>query len=94
MKPPAKKEKEITHTFNYLKVTEEQIKETRRKVKFATIITRENQYSLDDARCAICLDGDCYEDDTIVVCSLCNVAVHQKCYNRGLKNKVPDIDWF
>ena len=33
------------------------------------------------AVCAACLDGIAYEDDEILTCDNCKVAVHQSCYS-------------
>lgn len=41
--------------------------------------------------CAICLDANEYEDNAIVFCDKCNVAVHQTCY--GI-SKVPKGEWY
>jgi NuA3 HAT complex component NTO1 len=36
--------------------------------------------SFDDIRCAICRDGNYSDNDHIVLCDGCNIAVHQSCY--------------
>ncbi|TMW65772.1 hypothetical protein Poli38472_008414 [Pythium oligandrum] len=45
----------------------------------------------DDECCAICSEHESYEDDPIVFCGGCNVAVHQFCY--GIP-RLPTDDWF
>ena len=40
--------------------------------------------------CGVCFDGESYEEDPIIFCEGCNVAVHLACY--GLR-KVPEGDW-
>jgi hypothetical protein len=44
----------------------------------------------DDDLCACCLDGDVYDDNNIIYCDGCNVAVHQQCY--GI-TEVPEGSW-
>eukprot|EP00828_Plagiopyla_frontata_P011486 TRINITY_DN16355_c0_g1_i1.p3 TRINITY_DN16355_c0_g1~~TRINITY_DN16355_c0_g1_i1.p3 ORF type:complete len:237 (-),score=53.02 TRINITY_DN16355_c0_g1_i1:1250-1960(-) len=36
--------------------------------------------TIDDITCQICNDGDYSDDNQIVLCSKCNISVHQKCY--------------
>lgn len=45
----------------------------------------------EDVNCDVCKNGDTPEDDMIVICEGCSVAVHQSCY--GLK-EIPEGDWF
>ena len=40
--------------------------------------------------CDICLDGTVYEDNEILICEKCNVAVHQSCYSVDV---IPDDEW-
>ena len=51
------------------------------------LITYENI----DGNCAVCNDGENYEDDDIVICSGCDLPVHQNCY--GIPT-IPEEDWF
>ncbi|KEJ82736.1 Protein Jade-3 [Oxytricha trifallax] len=55
-----------------------------------------NQNKVDeDIQCDVCLEFDHEEDDQIVICDLCNVAVHQSCYGGDILNKLPeDAQWF
>jgi hypothetical protein len=43
-----------------------------------------------NALCAVCGDGESKENDAIVFCDRCNVAVHQNCYGIG---ELPQGDW-
>jgi hypothetical protein len=45
----------------------------------------------DDAVCCVCFCGESLDDNQIVFCEGCNMAVHQSCY--GIKN-IPEGDWF
>jgi hypothetical protein len=40
--------------------------------------------------CGVCFDGESYEEDPIIFCDNCEVAVHLTCY--GLQ-KIPEGDW-
>ena len=46
--------------------------------------------TIDEAVCAVCQYDDSYDDNLIIVCDGCDVAVHQDCY--GVK-KVPTGAW-
>ncbi len=43
-----------------------------------------------DIVCMVCSDGDFADDNLIVMCGRCNVAVHQNCYGIQV---VPQGDW-
>uniref|UniRef100_A0A7S3YZ57 PHD-type domain-containing protein n=1 Tax=Lotharella globosa TaxID=91324 RepID=A0A7S3YZ57_9EUKA len=45
----------------------------------------------EDDRCCVCFSPDSYDDDQMVYCDKCNIAVHQSCY--GVK-VIPEGDWF
>ena len=45
----------------------------------------------EDIQCDVCLEFEYEDDDMIVICEMCNAAVHQCCYG-GLE--VPKGDWF
>lgn len=45
----------------------------------------------EDAKCNICGSGDYEENDLIVFCGFCGIAVHQSCY--GVE-EIPDGEWF
>lgn len=40
--------------------------------------------------CGVCFDGDSYDDNQILFCDKCDIAVHQLCY--GIR-KIPQGDW-
>ena len=42
----------------------------------------------------MCLEFDSYDDDQIVICSHCNVAVHQSCHGGSLIDNIPAGDWY
>ena len=46
-----------------------------------------------DLICDVCLDFNSKKDNEIVVCSVCNVAVHQDCYGSELLSNVPKGNW-
>jgi NuA3 HAT complex component NTO1 len=50
----------------------------------------------EDIVCDICLDNKIIEedDDEIVLCDLCNVAVHQTCYAHDIYDKLPEGNWY
>ena len=40
------------------------------------------------------MDDDDEEGDEIVICGMCLVGVHQKCYGSELKDRLPDGEWY
>lgn len=44
-----------------------------------------------DPVCVICLDGEVYDNNGIIFCDKCNVAVHQFCYHI---DDVPADAWY
>ena len=44
--------------------------------------------------CDICLDEEGEEDDQILICELCLVAVHQSCYGREIVSQIPVGEWY
>ena len=42
------------------------------------------------AVCEACLDGTVYDDNEILFCDNCNVAVHQSCYSIS---SIPEGAW-
>jgi hypothetical protein len=50
----------------------------------------------DDIACDVCLDESDAENDEILICDLCQVAVHQSCYGGNILNKLPGEDqkWY
>ncbi|KAF1318081.1 Phd finger protein, partial [Globisporangium splendens] len=45
----------------------------------------------EDVACSVCFEGDSIEGDAIVICELCNTAVHQTCYRIEY---LPEGDWY
>jgi hypothetical protein len=45
----------------------------------------------DEVLCGVCCAPDSLENDPIVICEVCGVAVHQTCYRLAV---VPDGDWY
>lgn len=45
----------------------------------------------EDVTCSVCFEGDSLEGDAIVICELCNTAVHQTCYRIAY---LPEGDWY
>ena len=54
----------------------------------------QENYVDDNICCDICLEFDHDLDNKIVLCDLCNVAVHQSCYGSELLDSVPAGDWY
>ena len=48
----------------------------------------------DQIVCDVCLDEDDEDENEILICELCLVAVHQTCYGSELSKSVPKGDWF
>ena len=48
----------------------------------------------EDIQCDVCLEYEYEDDDQLVICELCNVAVHQTCYGGDLLHGVPMGAWF
>lgn len=44
--------------------------------------------------CDVCLDDDDDDNNDIVICDLCQVAVHQTCYGGELLEGVPEGNWY
>ena len=42
-----------------------------------------------EIKCQVCLKFTFETDDQIVLCDLCNGAVHQKCYGSPIENELP-----
>lgn len=43
----------------------------------------------EDSVCDICLGGDSYEEDKIIICDLCQSLTHQTCYGSELLSGIP-----
>jgi hypothetical protein len=46
----------------------------------------------DEVSCSLCRSPECFEDDEIVICDGCELAVHQCCY--GGLTPIPEGEWF
>ena len=53
-------------------------------------ITHQRKCTSQDQPCAICKDPDVYDNNEIIFCDKCDVAVHQTCYG---VTTVPDGPW-
>lgn len=61
--------------------------------KSASAITKKRKEEEEDEEvlCGVCCAPDSLENDPIVICEVCGVAVHQTCYRLAA---VPDGDWY
>lgn len=48
----------------------------------------------EEIQCDVCLEDDYHDDDKIVICEMCNAAVHQSCYGGDLAKGIPNGPWF
>lgn len=48
----------------------------------------------ENIKCDVCLEPTHESDDQMVICSLCNVGVHQSCHGGDIMNYIPVNDWF
>lgn len=44
----------------------------------------------EDVKCSICIEGEVWDNNEIIFCDRCNVAVHQRCYDVAA---VPEGAW-
>ena len=51
---------------------------------------KEGDPDADGAPCAVCREYQSFENNEIIFCDKCNVAVHQRCYDVA---EVPDGAW-
>jgi NuA3 HAT complex component NTO1 len=47
-----------------------------------------------DPKCDVCLGPGFEDDEAIILCDGCNVAVHQTCYGLDLEKGIPKGDWY
>lgn len=45
-------------------------------------------------QCDICLEFEYEDDDLMVICEMCNVAVHQSCNGGDIMDRVPAGEWY
>ena len=77
----------------YLKYFESKMKdetENGGNAEKRTSSLREVPKNEEDFVCSICGDGDYEDDDLIVICSICEIGAHMKCYGIPV---VPEGDW-
>lgn len=77
----------------YLRYSESRVKEeteSNSNTEKKTSSLREVPKNEEDFICYICGDGDYEDDDLIVICSICEMGVHMKCYGIPV---VPEDDW-
>jgi hypothetical protein len=59
------------------------------KIRYKAIWNSKNDID-ENIVCDICLDDDVDEgEDDIVICDMCNSAVHQTCYGKDIKDAFP-----
>eukprot|EP00347_Sterkiella_histriomuscorum_P013471 403364586 len=65
------------------------------QVKYSPIREYQN-YIEEQISCDICRDGENYDDDTIVLCDLCNSGAHQSCYGNDILDQIPQDEesWY
>lgn len=77
----------------YLRYFESKIKtdsDSSSKAEKRSSSLREILKDEEDYICSICADGDYEDDDLIVICSICEMGAHMKCYGILI---VPEDDW-
>lgn len=48
----------------------------------------------EDIQCDVCLELEYEDDDMIVICEMCNAAVHQTCNGGDILERLPLGAWF
>jgi hypothetical protein len=67
--------------------------EKERQDPYYSIKIAENNND-EDIQCDVCLEFEYEDGDNIVICELCNAAVHQTCHGGDLANKIPNGAWY
>uniref|UniRef100_M4BYH3 Fanconi anemia group M protein n=1 Tax=Hyaloperonospora arabidopsidis (strain Emoy2) TaxID=559515 RepID=M4BYH3_HYAAE len=73
-----------------MKLLETRVNDNTHKPSQSQLIETELK-QVDEACCSICRESESYDDDPIVFCDGCDVAVHQFCYGISV---VPSGKWF